>query len=515
MASTITSAGAASGMDFESIISASVESKRASLTSSVTEQKENANIEISGVATLKSALETFQNAIEDLTKEESFNARKVTIENSDIFSITTNDDAANMNMNIAVTQLADSEKIKKTIDTSDDSFKNSFEAGTITITLGPDPNSDEEVDVSTLTDEEKAQYNRSFTIEVAEGDTIETIRKKINNNNYGVSFSLIQGEEGYSFTIDSGKTGVNGSNLTIETTPASTDASSGKDSLSIFNFNNDEADSNGTTDNNGFTYAQGKDAKINVDGLTISSNTNTFEEKISGLTITVNKLSEKADEDDTSVVEGPDGTKYKTYTANVTQDVDTVASKVDTFVSAYNTLMSTLETLYAHNTYTDGENNYDGGNLAGDASVRAIETQLQSMVSSFSTTSNGISIFDMGISFESDGTLKFEKDDFTEAMEDNYNSVVTLFSDEENGLFNKLNTYVEDYTKTNGILDERTEQLNMTVSDLEDKENANEEYLEEYEASLRQKYANLDTLIAGYNTSMNTLTSMLSSLSYY
>ena len=77
MASMITSAGAASGMDFESIISAAIEVKRSQLENRVTEQKENASIELSGVGKLKSALEDFQKSIEALTEDNGFNARKL------------------------------------------------------------------------------------------------------------------------------------------------------------------------------------------------------------------------------------------------------------------------------------------------------------------------------------------------------------------------------------------------------------------------------------------------------
>ena len=79
MTSMITSAGAASGMDFESIIAASVEAKRTQLENSVTTQKEEAALELSGVGKLKSALEEFQKSIQALTEDNGFNSRKITI----------------------------------------------------------------------------------------------------------------------------------------------------------------------------------------------------------------------------------------------------------------------------------------------------------------------------------------------------------------------------------------------------------------------------------------------------
>ena len=78
MTSMVTSAGAASGMDFESIISASVEAKRTQLENRVTTQKEEASLELSGVGKLKSALEEFQESIQALTEDNGFNSRKIT-----------------------------------------------------------------------------------------------------------------------------------------------------------------------------------------------------------------------------------------------------------------------------------------------------------------------------------------------------------------------------------------------------------------------------------------------------
>ena len=101
----------------------------------------------------------------------------------------------------------------------------------------------------------------------------------------------------------------------------------------------------------------------------------------------------------------------------------------------------------------------------------------------------------------------------------NFNAVVNLFSgedaDEDNvtendGILLRLDSILEEYTKSNGILDERTESLNEEISDYEAQEAENETYLEEYEANLRQRYAKLDTTIANYNNSLSYLTSALS-----
>jgi flagellar hook-associated protein 2 len=87
----------------------------------------------------------------------------------------------------------------------------------------------------------------------------------------------------------------------------------------------------------------------------------------------------------------------------------------------------------------------------------------------------------------------------------------SLFTD-QGGLVKEMSNYVNDYTKFGGILDERLERLNTAITAYEAKENRNEEILSKYEESLRKKYSNLDTLMAGYTTSMGYLSNVLSGM---
>ena len=117
MASQITSAGSASGMDFESIIAASVKAKASQINRNVIKKKEETSITLSGVGKLKSALEEFQKSIKALTEDNGFNTRKVTTDlptENPYFSVSTKDDASNGNYDITVTQVAKNEKLEQT-----------------------------------------------------------------------------------------------------------------------------------------------------------------------------------------------------------------------------------------------------------------------------------------------------------------------------------------------------------------------------------------------------------------
>ncbi len=480
MASMITSAGSASGMDFESIISAMVEAKSASISNTTTTRKAETELELSGVGKLKSALKTFQEAIEALTEGTGFNERKVTTdltEENQYFTVTTNDDAANGNYNISVEKLAQTEKIAQTFSTG-----TTFTAGTLKFTV---PGVKDENGNWTKDEHGVEIKERTFEIKVEDGETLESLRRKINNNDYGVTATILNTSNGQKLVLDSGYSGDN-STFKIE----------GTGGMSSFSY--DSTATSAANDTNGaWTVSQkAQSAVIKVDGEEMKSDTNEFDNAISGLTITANKVSAK------------DGGASVTNSVAITADNDKVTEKMQNFVNAYNTLMSTMDDLYKHNTYTDGENNYDGGELAGDNMLRSLQNQLQNMMSSMGNGANGMNIYSMGFELESDGTISLDKTEFKEGLTDNFNALVNMLTGDD-GLLTRFDETVEEYTKSAGILDKRSETLNMEVDRYEEEENENALYLEEYEENLRQRYAKLDTTIANYNNSLSYLQSAL------
>ncbi len=223
----------------------------------------------------------------------------------------------------------------------------------------------------------------------------------------------------------------------------------------------------------------------------------------------------------------------------------------------------TMGALYEHNTYTDGNNNYDGGQLAGDSMLRGLQSQIQNMMTNVSANSSGLNIYDIGIKIDKEGKMSLDSTKFKENIADNFNAVVKIFSSDEkdkngnkvgilaqlkdtvdsytksdgllkkreddlnaqikdyeadltkNDAYNKvgilaqLKDTVDSYTKSDGLLKKREDDLNAQIKDYEADLTKNDAYIAEYEASLRQKYARLDTTIAGYNQSLNYLVSAM------
>ncbi|MBO6258553.1 MAG: flagellar filament capping protein FliD [Succinivibrio sp.] len=493
---TITSAGIGSGVDFESVISALVSDRKIKTVNKVATQITEKNTEISAVSSLKSFLSTFKDSVGELLKDNAFNARKVTTDQGEdnVFTVTAEDDAANMDFSLSVKQLASSEKLSKTF--NKESFNNSFSAGTMTISLGKD---DEGNDLG------------SFDVKIEDGDTLEKIRKKINKNDLGITANIVSTDEGYKFSFTSATTGKDATQLSISTTTTGTDAE--KTALSVFDYETHtyaSDDESSYTSDSGWTHSRGKDAVIEVDGEKITSHSNTFDQgQISGLSITVNKVSPS----ETTYTTLEDGTtkantESKVYSVSVGTDSEAVTEKMQAFVTKYNLLVSQIDTLTARNTYTDGVSNDDGGDLAGDAQAIGIKQTLQRMISSDSNVSEGLTIFSAGLNFKKDGTISLDSTKFNKALSENYNSVVELFSG-ENSLLTKIDSYLNDFTKSAGVLDKRKDSINSSVSYLEEKQSKYTENLTNYESMLRNKYAAVDSLMTNYNTKLSYLNSVL------
>lgn len=454
---TVTSAGAGSGIDLESVISASVAAKKAQLQTPITTKKTNTQITLTGLGQLKSAISTFRTSLDALSATGAFNKRSVNItQDTDdpVLKIETNDGASNGDYNITVDKLATTSKIEGTFASSTTALIT--KDGTMTFKAG---------------DEE-------FTVDVKAGDTLERIRKRINNNgdNFGLTANIVNTSDGKAkLIIDSGVSGA-GNDLSIT---GSTDELTEKFSTTGGNMKQ--------------TQAAGS-AQITVDGNVLTSETNTFEDKIAGLDVTVLRTSDK----DT------DG-NAKSNRVKVTTDTSAITKLVQNFIDGYNTLNAKTTELGKRNTISGGESQDDGGALAGDSTPRIVRNLMTNAITTPSTNSTVYStIFQLGIKMDNDGVLSLDSDKFKEALNDNYEQVVAVFGGSE-GVAGQLSASLKEYTKTGGLLSMRQDQLNTELNYWGQKQADTTTQMEKYEASLRAKYASLDTLLAQMNSSASYL----------
>jgi len=217
-------------------------------------------------------------------------------------------------------------------------------------------------------------------------NTLDGLAQTINNTaNIGVTASVITDANGARLALVSNTSGAPG-NLTI--TPCT----------GVLGFN---------------TGVTGANAALNVDGIPISSTTNTVSSAIPGVTLSLTGTTGGVP---VSVTTGPDVTQQE--------------SAVNSFVSAYNTVIGDINTQSIIGT------NGQPGPLGSDSTLALGQGELLAAVA-FSQTGNGNinSISDLGISFNNDGTLTVNSGSLATALQSNPAAVQAFFQGATPGNF--------------------------------------------------------------------------------
>ena len=145
--------------------------------------------------------------------------------------------------------------------------------------------------------------------------------------------------------------------------------------------------------------------------------------------------------------------------------------------------------------------------MAGDPICQSVKNSLKNVINSY-TSSDGKTLYQMGISINKSGTLEVDSDKLEAVLSSNYDGFISVMKD----LSDKLNSAVDVYTKSGtGILTQRSESANNEWKDLKSKLSSMDEYMKTYEDRLRKKYTSLDTILANMNTNMSYISSILTS----
>lgn len=467
--SSITSLGVGSGMDLESLVSSMVSLKKSSKVTPISNKEALKELEVTGLSNLKSSMTSFKDYLKTITDGTAVNKRTVETtldKDHPDFSYEMDKDVSNCSHDIAVTQLAQGTKLKG-LASSDNFFSEqdadgntvyrSRNSGQISFTVGSGDNA------------------QSFSIDVSENDSLSTIIKKVNSaqGNDSVSMNYIVGSDGnINIMLQSSKTG-DGNDLRIS------------GDVGILGMTGNGADNE---------VQNAQNAKMQVDGIEVSSSTNKFSDQISGLDFTAKRVSEKDDQGN-----------YKTSNITISEDSSGMKDVINGFASKFQSLMSTCDKLSAKNTYTNGKCNYDGGDLAGDPICNSVKSSMKDVINNY-RTSDGKTLYQMGISIDKDGKLSVDSEKLGSMLDNNYEGVISTMQD----LSDKMTIAIEKYTKSGtGILTQRSESANNEWKDLKTRLSSMDDYMAKYEERLRKKYTSLDTIIANMNSNMSYITSMM------
>lgn len=153
----------------------------------------------------------------------------------------------------------------------------------------------------------------------------------------------------------------------------------------------------------------GVDAQLELDGVFLTSASNTVTDAVEGLTLTLTEASNT------------------TVTVGVTRDVDAVVDGIESFIKAYNAAVEFVDSQFTGSGAQEGELKRP---LSGDSVIRTMRGQLRAAleetISSVVTDVSGLS--ELGITLSREGTYDIDRGVLKAAVETDPGSVKRFFS---------------------------------------------------------------------------------------
>jgi len=477
--------GIGSGLDINSLVGALVNADAAPKTAQLDRLEKATTTKVSALGQFRSALSTFQTSLEKLNDPALFEKRSATSGATDNVSISASSKAVAGNYNVQVFNLAQTSKVALA---GFDSATDSIGTGTLTISVG----------------------DESLDIDVPEGgNSLANIRDAINKagKESGLSATIVNdpsGEGGARLVLSSSKSGT-GNDISVA---VSADATGDLGTLAFTppsgvdaDFEATPADANDPRAARVIGYSQ--NANFAVDGISLSSASNTVENAIEGVTLTL-KSAQSAEA----------LANAETINVGVAEDKVGVRKSITDFVDAYNKMLGSVNAL-TNVTAVGGDNSEPlAAALVGDSSVRSFMNSMRSELGS-PASGGGIRILaELGISTQRDGKLAVDDTKLDNALESNFEQVNAFFTGDD-GLMARLEDKVKPYTETGGLLESRTKTLQNTLSGrggVDEQREALTLRLGKLEARLFAQFNAMDTLISQLSSTGGFLDAQLDSL---
>lgn len=286
-------------------------------------------------------------------------------------------------------------------------------------------------------------------------DTLAAVMSKVNSSGAGVTMAYSSITDKISLTAT--ETG-SGENINIAQTTGNL-----MESLGLM----------GT----GSHKVYGQNAELEINGIAVVRSSNNIE--VNGVKI---ELKEKTAIGEELVI-------------NMSTDTTNLKENIKNFVTDYNNLLDMMNGLVkekADKAFTplteaqrgemsekeieNWEKKAKSGLLQNDNAVRTITAKMQSMIYG-SAVKGGISLFNMGITtsgYTENGKLKIDEEKLQTALETRGDEIKDLFTTENTGLANQLNSIIDSAAKTSGAKGSRGSLIELagygaTLSDTENR----------------------------------------------
>ncbi len=238
-----------------------------------------------------------------------------------------------------------------------------------------------------------------------------------------------------------------------------------------------------------------QNAILSVNGLTVERATNSISDVVDGVTFNLATVTTGAARID------------------LTRDTSGITSKIDNLVTAYKNFEDNLKILGDRTSEVEEF----GGALAGDSLLQNIRAQVRGMLTATSSTP-GTTVKaprDVGLTFDRNGVLQFDKDKLAAQLQSNFDEVAQMFSANTNnqsvfsvapgGVAGDAIINLDKLMRTNGLIAQQTnnasQQVDRFKADLEKLEDQMEKLLERY---MRQ-FSAMESIVGSSNSLRESL----------
>lgn len=364
-------------------------------------------------------LSTFKGSVSNLTGDNTYLKRDANATGSNSVSVSVSAGVAEQNMNLSVQQLA-----------SQDSFQSK--------TFGSRTESVFDTDVSFGI----SIGGKDYVINADSTTTLEQLAEKINEATEGkvqAKILNVGGDEPFRMIIQSAQTGEankidfysitggnngNASHTSTDSTlnalgfyfdkvsasgvgGAQTDTDSHGNQIQRLTLKKPDELSEDEKKNAGSQISTAQDAKFKYNGIDITRSSNTIDDLILGVNLTLNKVDK-------------DG---ETTNVNITQSTEGIMEDIKAMVESYNSLMNNINEA----TKYDSETGL-AGTFQGVREITSITTELNKIINGVSK--DGKSLADFGITLTKDGLLTLDSSILNDMINTKFDEFKNFFSSE-------------------------------------------------------------------------------------
>ena len=229
----------------------------------------------------------------------------------------------------------------------------------------------------------------------------------------------------------------------------------------------------------------GKNAQLTVDGMPVTSTSNTVNGAIAGVTLSLY---------------APTGSTP--VSLNISPDTTSATTAINTFVNAYNTVVKEI------NAQFNVTSTSSGGPLETDNSVRQVQSMLLNAVSYSITGNNGmVNLASMGVNMNDDGTLTVDDSALSAALASNYADVQNFLQGAGSGFAQQMGTALQTVNApSNGILAIDSHSISNNSQDIA-------QHISDLQAQLAVQEQTLTAVYSQVNTTLQQLPLLLNQIS--